>query len=202
MNKNKLKAYAPQARLDFITAVKARANLLGLSEQSDKLQIAEANVSGEVAVIAGREWPAKIEKQRQALIKKMQAIGFNQTIEAVAYTWFNRFAALRYMELHDYLEHGVRVLSNANSPLPEVLSKITEIDLPKLDIEYAKQLKLAGNKDGELYRLILIAQCNVLSNAMPFMFEQIDDETELLLPDNLPVSYTHLDVYKRQLKTS
>ena len=112
-------------------------------------------------MIAGREWPAKIEKQRQALIKKMQAIGFNQTIEAVAYTWFNRFAALRYMELHDYLEHGVRVLSNANSPLPEVLSKITEIDLPKLDIEYAKQLKLAGNKDGELYRLILIAQCNV-----------------------------------------
>ena len=185
MNKNKLKTYAPQARLDFIAAVKARANMLGLSEQGDKLLIAEANVSGEVAVIAGREWPAKVEKQRQALIQKMRATSFSQTIEAVAYTWFNRFVALRYMELHDYLEHGFRVLSNISGNIPEVLGKLTELQLHGLDIEYAKQLKLAGNKDGELYRLILIAQCNVLSNAMPFMFEQIDDETELLLPDNL-----------------
>lgn len=188
MNKNNLKSYAPQARKDFIAAVKARANLLGLSDDNGKLKVAEANVSGDVAIIGGREWPAKVEKQRQALIQKMRATSFSQTIEAVAYTWFNRFVALRYMELHDYLEHGFRVLSNTNASsgnIPEVLGKLTELQLQGLDIEYAKQLKLAGNKDGELYRLILIAQCNVLSNAMPFMFEQIDDETELLLPDNL-----------------
>lgn len=188
MNKNNLKSYAPQARKDFIAAVKARANLLGLSDDNGTLKIAEATVSGDVAIIAGREWPAKVEKQRQALIQKMRASSFSQTIEAVAYTWFNRFVALRYMELHDYLEHGFRVLSNSNSSggnIPEVLGKLTELQLQGLDIEYAKQLKLAGNKDGELYRLILIAQCNVLSSAMPFMFEQIDDETELLLPDNL-----------------
>lgn len=188
MNKNNLKSYAPQARKDFIAAVKARANLLGLSDENGTLKIAEATVSGDVAIIAGREWPAKVEKQRQALIQKMRASSFSQTIEAVAYTWFNRFVALRFMELHDYLEHGFRVLSNSNSSggnIPEVLGKLTELQLQGLDIEYAKQLKLAGNKDGELYRLILIAQCNVLSNAMPFMFEQIDDETELLLPDNL-----------------
>lgn len=188
MNKNNLKSYAPQARKDFIAAVKARANMLGLSDEGGKLNVAEANVSGDVAIIAGREWPAKVEKQRQALIKKMRASSFEQTVEAVAYTWFNRFVALRYMELHDYLEHGFRVLSNANGPIPEVLGKLTELQLEGLNIEYAKQLKLAGNKDGELYRLILIAQCNVLSNAMPFMFEQIDDETELLLPDNLLLS--------------
>lgn len=185
MNKNNLKSYAPQARKDFIAAVKARANLLGLSDDNGTLKIAEATVSGDVAIIVGREWPAKVEKQRQALIQKMRATSFSQTIEAVAYTWFNRFVALRYMELHDYLEHGFRVLSNTNGNIPEVLGKLTELQLQGLDIEYAKQLKLAGNKDGELYRLILIAQCNVLSNAMPFMFEQIDDETELLLPDNL-----------------
>lgn len=188
MNKNNLKSYAPQARKDFIAAVKARANLLGLSDDNGTLKVAEATVSGDVAIIAGREWPAKVEKQRQALIQKMRATSFSQTIEAVAYTWFNRFVALRFMELHDYLEHGFRVLSNSNSSggnIPEVLGKLTELQLQGLDIEYAKQLKLAGNKDGELYRLILIAQCNVLSNAMPFMFEQIDDETELLLPDNL-----------------
>lgn len=185
MNKNNLKTYAPQARKDFIAAVKARANMLGLSDDGGSLKVEAANVSGDVAIIAGREWSAKVEKQRQALIKKMQAGSFAQTIEAVAYTWFNRFVALRYMELHDYLDHGFRVLSNSNGPLPEILGKLTELHLDGLDIEYAKQLKLAGNKDGELYRLLLIAQCNALSKAMPFMFEQIDDETELLLPDNL-----------------
>ncbi len=185
MNKNNLKSYAPQARKDFIAAVKARANMLGLSDDGGSLKVEAANVSGDVAIIAGREWPAKVEKQRQALIKKMQAGSFAQTIEAVAYTWFNRFVALRYMELHDYLDHGFRVLSNPNGTLPEILGKLTELHLDGLDIEYAKQLKLAGNKDGELYRLLLIAQCNALSKAMPFMFEKIDDETELLLPDNL-----------------
>ncbi|TXI44179.1 BREX-1 system adenine-specific DNA-methyltransferase PglX [Methylophilus sp.] len=185
MNKNNLKSYAPQARKDFIAAVKARCNMLGLSNEDGSLKVAEANVSGDVAIIAGREWPAKVEKQRQALIKKMRASSFAQTVEAVAYTWFNRFVALRYMELHDYLDHGFRVLSSITGNMPEVLGKLTELQLDGLNIEYAKQLKLAGNKDGELYRLILIAQCNVLSNAMPFMFEQIDDETELLLPDNL-----------------
>lgn len=185
MNKNNLKTYAPQARKDFIAAVKARANMLGLSDDGGSLKVEAANVSGDVAIISGREWPTKVEKQRQALIKKMQAGSFAQTIEAVAYTWFNRFVALRFMELHDYLDHGFRVLSNPNGPLPEILGKLTELHLEGLDIEYAKQLKLAGNKDGELYRLLLIAQCNALSKAMPFMFEQIDDETELLLPDNL-----------------
>jgi type II restriction/modification system DNA methylase subunit YeeA len=185
MNKNNLKSYAPQARKDFIAAVKARANMLGLSDEGGMLKVTEANISGDVAIIAGREWPAKVEKQRQALIKKMRASSFEQTVEAVAYTWFNRFVALRYMELHDYLDHGFRVLSSTTGNMPEILGKLTELQLDGLNIEYAKQLKLAGNKDGELYRLILIAQCNVLSNAMPFMFEQIDDETELLLPDNL-----------------
>ena len=185
MNKTKLKSYAPQARKDFIAAVTARANLLGLSEASGKLEVAVGERKGDLALIAGREWPAKVYAQREDLIKRMQTEGFSQTVDAVAYTWFNRFAALRYMEIHDYLDHGHRVLSNREGGMPEILNQATNLDLPHFNKAQAIELKLAGNKDNELYKLILVAQCNALSSAMPFLFERIDDETELLLPDNL-----------------
>jgi type II restriction/modification system DNA methylase subunit YeeA len=185
MNKSKLKSYAPQARKDFIAAVTARANLLGLSEAGGKLEVAPGERKGDLAIIAGREWPVKLYEQRERLIKHMQTAGFSQTMEAVAYTWFNRFAALRYMEIHDYLDHGHRVLSNREGGMPEILNHATELELPGFNKAKAIELKLAGNKDGELYKMLLVAQCNALSRAMPFLFERIDDETELLLPDNL-----------------
>jgi len=189
MNKAKLKTYAPQARKDFIAAVTARAHRLGLADNNGQLQIAPAEKSGDWVIIAGQSWPAKISRQRDNLIRLIQKHGFAQTMENVAYTWFNRFAALRYMEIHDYLNHGYRVLSNRAGGLPEILGSASELaqngDLPGLNPERAIELKLAGDQDGELYRLTLIAQCNALSNAMPFLFERIDDETELLLPDNL-----------------
>ena len=106
MNKAKLKSYAPQARKDFIAAVEARAHSLGLSETGGTLDIAPSEKKGDVTLIAGQAWPAKVHDQRQRLIKRMKKDGFSQTVEAVAYTWFNRFAALRYMEIHDYLDHG------------------------------------------------------------------------------------------------
>lgn len=185
MNKAKLKSYAPIARKDFIAAVTARANLLGLSESGGKPEVAPGERKGDIAIIAGREWPAKVYEQRERLIERMKRDGFSQTVEAVAYTWFNRFAALRYMEIHDYLDHGYRVLSNREGGMPEILNHATELDLPGFNKSKAVELKLAGNKDNELYKLILVAQCNVLSSAMPFLFERIDDETELLLPENL-----------------
>ena len=185
MNKSKLKSYAPQARKDFIAAVTARANLLGLSEAGGILEVAPGERKGDIAIIAGREWPAKVFEQRERLIKHIKTVGFSQTMEAVAYTWFNRFAALRYMEIHDYLDHGHRVLSNREGGMPEILNHATELELPGFNKAKAVELKLAGNKDGELYKMLLVAQCNVLSRAMPFLFERIDDETELLLPDNL-----------------
>ncbi|HUX83585.1 MAG TPA: BREX-1 system adenine-specific DNA-methyltransferase PglX, partial [Halothiobacillus sp.] len=185
MNKSKLKSYAPQARKDFIAAVTARANQLGLSDTGGKLEVAPSERKGDIAIIAGREWPAKVYEQRERLTKHIQTVGFSQTMEAVAYTWFNRFAALRYMEIHDYLDHGLRVLSNRAGGMPEILNQATELELPGFNKSKAIELKLAGNKDGELYKMLLVAQCNALSRAMPFLFEHIDDETELLLPDNL-----------------
>jgi type II restriction/modification system DNA methylase subunit YeeA len=193
MNKAKLKSYAPQARKDFIAAVTARANLLGLSEKAGKLEVATSQPQGDATVIAGQAWPIKVHSQRQQLIARIQKDGFAQTMEAVAYTWFNRFAALRYMELHDYLGHGHRALSSLEGTLPDILAHAADLaqngadngGLPGLKPALVTEMKLAGNRDGELYRLLLVAQCNALSNVMPFLFERIDDETELLLPDNL-----------------
>ena len=193
MNKAKLKSYAPQARKDFIAAVTARANLLGLSEKAGKLEVATSQPQGDATVIAGQAWPIKVHSQRQQLIARIQKDGFAQTMEAVAYTWFNRFAALRYMELHDYLGHGHRALSSLEGTQPDILTHAADLaqngagegGLPGLNPSLVVDMKLAGNRDGELYRLLLVAQCNALSNVMPFLFERIDDETELLLPDNL-----------------
>ena len=189
MNKAKLKSYAPQARKDFIAAVTARANLLGLSDKDGQLQAAPSQPQGDITMIAGQAWPAKIHGQRQQLVARLRKDGFAQTLEAVAYTWFNRFAALRYMELHDYLGHGHRALSSEEGTLPDLLTHAADLaqsgNLPGLNAPQVLEMKLAGNRDGELYRLLLVAQCNALSVAMPFLFERIDDETELLLPDNL-----------------
>ena len=189
MNKANLKSYAPQARKDFIAAVTARANLLGLSERAGKLEVAASQPQGDVTVIAGQAWPVKVHSQREQLVARIRKDGFAQTMEAVAYTWFNRFAALRYMELHAYLDHGHRALSSTEGSLPDILTFATDLaqsgGLPGLKSALVTEMKLAGNRDGELYRMLLVSQCNALSAAMPFLFERIDDETELLLPDNL-----------------
>lgn len=182
MNKAKLKSYAPAARRDFIQAVTDRANFYGLSET----QTIPVEVSGDVALIGGRPFPGSVAAQRKKLEERVKKEGFQQVMEAVAYTWFNRFLALRYMELHSYLEHGLRVLSNAGSSnVPEILDHASELDLPGLNKQKVVELKLDGSKDAELYRLLLVAQCNAMNTAMPFLFEKIEDETELLLPDNL-----------------
>ncbi len=182
MNKAKLKSYAPSARRDFIQAVSDRAHFYGLSES----EIIPVEISGDVALIGGRPFPRTVATQRKKLEERVKREGFQQVMEAVAYTWFNRFLALRFMELHDYLEHGFRVLSNSGtSTVPEILDHASELDMPGLNKQKVIDLKLDGSKDAELYRLLLVAQCNALHSVMPFLFEKIEDETELLLPDNL-----------------
>lgn len=189
MNKSKLKSYAPQARKDFIAMVQSRAAQLGIAEVNGQLQVQPCEVQGQVAIIAGQAFPAKIANKRQALVARMQKEGFAATVDAIAYTWFNRFAALRYMELQNYLGHGQRVLSSmVEGGLPDILTHALELvsagDLPGVSVDDVSQLKLAG-KDGELYKRLLVAQCNQLAGRMGFLFERIDDDSELLLPDNL-----------------
>jgi hypothetical protein len=183
MNKNNLKSYAPQARRDFLRAVSDRAALLGLSPDVP----ARVEVSGDVVIINGQAHPRSVAVLRERLLERIKQESWEQFVEEIAYTWFNRFTALRFMELNGFLPHGLRVLSNPDESKdePEILEKAHTVELPGLARERVVELKLAANKEAELYRLLLVAQCNQLNAAMPFLFERINDETELLLPDNL-----------------
>jgi type II restriction/modification system DNA methylase subunit YeeA len=199
MNRNKLKTYAPEARRDFIRAVTDRASYYGLTATKTE----PVTIQGDIAIISGRAFPKKLADQRKRLEDRIKRHGFDQVMEAMAYTWFNRLVAIRFMELHGYLDHGYRVLSSGQyaggraqetsvdrrpptaHSVPEIVEHAEHLDLPGLDKQKVISLKLDGTKESELYRMLLIAQCNALHKAMPFLFEHIDDETELLLPDNL-----------------
>lgn len=181
MNRSALKKYAPQARLDFIEAVTLRARRLGL----DPAVPVNIEQTGDVLLIGGQPFPASIAKQRAILTLRIQQQGFSSVVEALAYTWFNRLVAIRFMELKGYLSHGYRVLSHPQGQQPEILDNVQHLDLFGLDKAEVIRLKTAGNQDELLYREILLAQCHELHRNMPFLFEALDDATELLLPDNL-----------------
>ncbi|MDA3788175.1 MAG: BREX-1 system adenine-specific DNA-methyltransferase PglX, partial [Desulfobacula sp.] len=177
------KAYAPKARTDCIKPVTERAPRFGIHSYN---LIDPIEFKGDLAVIENQAFSKKGGELREKLAGRVKHLGFEMFIRSSAYTWFNRFVAIRYMELHDFLGHGFRVLSNPNgSDIPEILEHATDVDLPGLNKEKVIELRLAGDKDNELYRMLIIAQCNALNKAMPFLFEKIDNEAELLLPDNL-----------------
>lgn len=181
-NRNVLKKYAPQARLDFIQAITNRAGQFGITKDGS----ASGELQGDLFILNGKAFPRSVANQRGRLMSRIARDGFAQTMEAVAYTWFNRFLAIRYMEVHDYFDHGCRVLSNPNGHAePEILEKAASVNLAGLNQDEIVNLKLDGTKDDQIYRKLLTAQCNDLHRAMPFLFEKIDDETELLLPENL-----------------
>lgn len=182
METKHLKKYAPEARRDFIAAVKNKAAMYGLLPK----EILSMQEEGDVVIIGDRPFPRSVAKQRKELEDRILKDGFQQFIEAIAYTWFNRFVAIRYMELHGYLDHGYRVLSHPEGKsTPEILDNAERIELPGLKRDEVVDLKLDGGKDEQLYQVLLLAQCNAMHKAMPFLFESIKDGTELLLPDNL-----------------
>ncbi|EKO3751605.1 BREX-1 system adenine-specific DNA-methyltransferase PglX [Vibrio metschnikovii] len=197
MNTNKLKAYAPKARVAFMEAVKNRAAKLGIFED----RISEITIDGDSAIIEKEVYTRKQGQQRNQLVKRIEALGthdgkfvhkegFNQFINETAFTWFNRLTAIRYMEVNEYLDHGFRVLSKTEGAQFgegfEILNSAADVaDELGLNKDQIIDMVLDGNKEEELYRTLLLAQCHQLSEAMPFMFEKLDDATELLLPDNL-----------------
>jgi hypothetical protein len=182
MKTDSIKRYAPQARTDFIAAVTKQAAKYGITD-GEVLPIA---IKGDVALIGDRPFAASIATSRDALVSKLQQMGFHQAMEQAAYSWFNRLCAIRYMELADYLGHGRRVLSHPEQDNSyQILEDCLDIDLPGLDMNRVRELKLDGTKDEELYRELLLGQCHALHQAMPFLFEPLDDATELLLPENL-----------------
>ncbi|WP_168396481.1 BREX-1 system adenine-specific DNA-methyltransferase PglX [Acinetobacter indicus] len=183
MNTSNIKKYAPQARNDFIAAMRKQAAKYGITTDS----ILPAEQKGDLLLIGDQVFPLSVMKSRDKLIKRIQTSSFEQTIDYIAYSWFNRLCAIRYMECKGLLDHGRRVLSSADGSagLPQILEECLDIDLPGLDASRVAELKLDGNKDEELYRELLLAQCHALNQVMPLLFEQVSDESELLLPDNL-----------------
>jgi type II restriction/modification system DNA methylase subunit YeeA len=182
VNTNKLKVYAQSARREFIDVVTERAHFYGISANG----VDPCEVKGDFAIINGSAFPRRVDEQRSALEEHVNRKGFSQVMEEVAYTWFNRFAAIRYMELHGFLSHGYRVLSHPDgSSIPEILEKAQHVELTGLNKEEVIKLKMDGTQDEKLYSKLLIAECNELSKAMPFLFEYVQDYTELLFPDNL-----------------
>lgn len=182
MNTGNIKRYAPKARTAFIAAATKQATALGVTAKG----VTPMEIKGDLALIGGRAHPASIAPARNALVRRVEETGFAQTMEHAAYSWFNRLCAIRYMELKGFLDHGRRVLSHPDNPQGfQILDECLDIDLPGLDKQRITELKLDGTKDEQLYRELLLTQCHALHQAMPFLFEALDDATELLLPDNL-----------------
>ncbi|RHT37456.1 BREX-1 system adenine-specific DNA-methyltransferase PglX [Firmicutes bacterium AM31-12AC] len=177
MDKNAIKKFAIWARTELIARVSLKGVEYGITEDN----IEDANADS----VGGKVLTADEKKQRQALIAEINDKGYKQVMEEVAYTWFNRFSALRFMEVNGYIPSHVRVFTDEeNNFKPQIITEAIHLDLDGLDMEKVYALKEA-EKTEELYKYLLIVQCNALNKILPGMFQKIADYTELLLPDNL-----------------
>ena len=177
MDKNAIKKYAIWARRELIDRVTKRAAVFGVSKED----VGDPNADS----MNGHLLSDAEKRQRQALIRRIEEKGYEQVMEEVAYTWFNRFAALRFMEVNGYLPTHIRVFTDDEGRFrPQILSEAIHLDLDGLNKPKVYQLK-DGNQEEELFKYLLIVQCNALNGILPGMFQKIEDYTELLLPDYL-----------------
>ena len=177
MNKNAIKNFAVSARIMLIQAVTQKAFEYEITENG-KNDPSQAAVNGQSLTSAE-------QSQRAQLIAQIQAKGFASTMEEAAYTWFNRFIALRFMEVNNYLPSHTRIFSDEDGNFkPEVLTDAVNLEIDGLDKELVLEL-LEQQKNEQLYQYIIITQCNALNEGLPEMFERIGGWTELLFPKNL-----------------
>lgn len=177
MNKNAIKKFATEARRELISRVSQRALKYGISDK----EVGNPNDDS----VGGHLLSSTEKKQRAALIAQIKEKGYEQVMEEVAYTWFNRFSALRFMEVNGYLPSHVRVFTDEeNNFKPQIISEAIHLELDGLDMEKVYAYKEANDND-ELYKYLLITQCNALNSVLPGIFQKIADYTELLFPDNL-----------------
>lgn len=182
MDKNAIRKFAVWARRKLIEDIQQKAFELGISEK----EIKEPQVISSDAMVIGDRTLNKVEKeQRKSLVSKVKEKRFEQVIEEVAYTWFNRFIALRFMEVNGYLPTRVKVLSSIEDGKkePDIIREALNVDLD-VDRELIYQFQDTNDTVG-LYRYLLVKQCNSLFEILPGLFEPIEDYTEILLPSNL-----------------
>ena len=176
MDKNAIRRFAIYAREELIKRVTIQAATYGVTGKDD--DAGAVNAGDRVFSPEEREW-------RGQLVRRVRRDGFEQVMEEVAYTWFNRFCALRFMEVNGYLPSRVRVFTDeANAFRPQMLAEALHLELEGLDRERVLDLK-GKNDDEALYRYLLITQCNALAGVLPGLFQRLDAETSLLCPDNL-----------------
>ncbi len=177
MDKNALKKYAIWARRELISRVCQKALQYGVSE-SDCGDINADSVNGRVL-------SANEKAQRSSLIAKINKDGYQEAMEEAAYSWFNRFTALRYMEVNGYLPSHVRVFTDeSNNFKPQIIDEAIHLDIEGLDMDKVYTYKEANDTE-ELYKYLLITQCNAFKDILPGMFSGITDFTILLFPDNV-----------------
>lgn len=177
MNKNAIKNFAVSARILLIQAVTQKAFEYEVTEdgKNDPSQ----------AAVNGQSLTPSEQSQRAQLIAQIQAKGFASTMEEAAYTWFNRFIALRFMEVNNYLPSHTRIFSDEDGNFkPEVLTDAVNLEIDGLDKELVLEF-LEQQQNEQLYQYIIITQCNALNEGLPKMFERIGGWTELLFPKNL-----------------
>ena len=179
MNKNAIKSYAVWARTELMKQVSQKAYEYGVTENS----LPELNTD----TINDRLLSGDEKNQLNELVREVRKNGFEHVIEEVAYTWFNRFIALRYMEVNNYLPRDlrVRVFTNENNEFkPEILSEALHLEMNGLDtqkvFDYIEQ-----NEQEKLYKYLLLTLCNEMNEYLPYMFTSINDYKTLLFPDNL-----------------
>lgn len=179
MNTSQIKRFAQEARKKLITLVSGKLEAV-LTQDSAALR-------------------AKAETIKK-LNDEINAIGKRALIGKVAYTWFNRLVALRFMDANDFQPLGINILSPAKDSTnvsPQILSDIHSGIFPadlKLDKTYINDVLngkiVSANADNDIFRQVLIAVCNDLHCTLPFLFERLDDYSELLLPDDLTSSFS------------
>ena len=177
MDKNAIKKFAVWARRELLERVAQRAMRFGIEENKP--------IDEKTKVVTGYVLTDAEYEQRRMLIYRIRKNEYRQVMEEAAYTWFNRFIALRFMEVNGYLPSRVRVFSNESGAFdPQILAEALHVDLYGLDIEKVYELEESDQKEA-LFKYLLITQCNDLSRMLPGLFERIADYTELLFPDNL-----------------
>lgn len=197
MNKNAISKFAVWARRELISRVRQRAEKYGITEND----FGDPNISP----VDGRLYTPTEKSQREAFIARIKENttdkenSFQIVVEEVAYTWFNRFIALRFMEVNEYLPSFVRVFSDEeNNFNPQIIRQASEVELDGLDKQKVAELKEASN-DEELFKYLIITQCNALNSILPFLFQKISDYTELLFPDFLLRKDSFIDVMLSQI---
>lgn len=196
MNKTAIKNFAVWARQKLIDDITYEAKMLGITENGIAKKLPQSTDDMhfyDVGTAIYAEVPKDKIKQRESLAKKIKEEetdmpsykdAFYHVVEEIAYTWFNRLIAIRFMEVNDYLPSEVRVLSSENKAKiePDIVTNPFDTDLEFTSYEQDKIIQLKDDNElDELFRMLFIKQCNKLNEILPELFEKTDDYTELLL---------------------